>query len=409
MDRREKTPEVSVIVPIYNAEKTLAECVDSLLAQTLENIEIILVNDGSQDASEAICEAYAARDPRVFVLHQENQGAGAARNAGLALARGEYLAFQDADDRYCPQALEAALDRARSARADVVIFDAVLIDPQGVPLGEERIRASAALGMETFSARDIPRRLFQTATSNPWSKLFRRAFIAECGLRFQTLKTANDLRFVYGSMARAERIAALAQPLAQHRVLHADNLQTLKRKSPMDFALALEGLREDLAAWGLWTALEQSFANMAAAQCLHNLNTLDEEGRARLFSERERLISLAELNRRPPEDYYDRDGYRRLCHWLLRGKKRKGVMSGLKGFLKKFLPPPVDAFNREIGALRELVQEQGEALAAAERKRAEEERLLLQELVKRQEETVRLQREILERQKQSPGEKNEAQ
>lgn len=84
-------------------------------------------------------------------------------------------------------------------------------------------------------------------------------------------------------------------------------------------------------------------------------------------------------------------------------------MSGLKGFLKKFLPPPVDAFNREIGALRELVQEQGEALAAAERKRAEEERLLLQELVKRQEETVRLQREILERQKQSPGEKNEAQ
>ena len=89
---------ISIIVPVYNVEKYLNECIDSIIAQTYSNIEIILVNDGSTDASGKICDEYAEKDGRIKVIHQVNAGLSAARNAGMAVATGEYLYFVDSDD-----------------------------------------------------------------------------------------------------------------------------------------------------------------------------------------------------------------------------------------------------------------------------------------------------------------------
>ena len=89
---------ISVIVPVYNAEKTLRRCVDSILAQTFEDFELILINDGSKDQSGDICDEYAAKDPRVKTVHKTNGGVSSARNAGLCIAQGEYIAFIDSDD-----------------------------------------------------------------------------------------------------------------------------------------------------------------------------------------------------------------------------------------------------------------------------------------------------------------------
>lgn len=91
-------PAISVIVPIYNVEPYLGECLDSLCGQTLRNIEIIGVDDGSTDGSGALLDEYAAKDKRIIAVHQKNAGVSAARNAGMRLARGEYLAFVDGDD-----------------------------------------------------------------------------------------------------------------------------------------------------------------------------------------------------------------------------------------------------------------------------------------------------------------------
>lgn len=91
-------PKVSVIVPVYNAEKYLRECVDSILGQTLADLELILVDDGSTDSSPAICDRYAAQDARVQVIHQANAGLSAARNRGIEVAAGEWVAFVDSDD-----------------------------------------------------------------------------------------------------------------------------------------------------------------------------------------------------------------------------------------------------------------------------------------------------------------------
>lgn len=99
-------PKISVIVPVYNVEKYLHECIDSILAQTFADFELILVNDGSQDNSGAICDEYASKDKRIIVIHQENQGQAASRNTGIAIARGEWIHFVDSDDLIHPQMLE---------------------------------------------------------------------------------------------------------------------------------------------------------------------------------------------------------------------------------------------------------------------------------------------------------------
>lgn len=99
-------PKISVIVPVYNVEKYIRECVDSILVQTFTDFELILVNDGSRDNSGAICDEYAAKDKRITLIHQENQGQAAARNNAIAIAKGEWIHFVDSDDVIHPQMLE---------------------------------------------------------------------------------------------------------------------------------------------------------------------------------------------------------------------------------------------------------------------------------------------------------------
>ncbi len=118
MDR----PRVSVIVPVYNAQSHLRQCLDSITGQTLREIEIFCVDDGSTDGSAQILEEYRGRDSRLHVIRQENAGAGAARNRGLAEASGEYLSFLDADDFFEPDMLESAYERAVSGNAQIVVF-----------------------------------------------------------------------------------------------------------------------------------------------------------------------------------------------------------------------------------------------------------------------------------------------
>ena len=112
---------VSIIVPVYNTEKNLSQCIESILAQTFSDFELLLVDDGSTDGSGAVCEAFAERDDRVQVIHQENAGASAARNHGLDLAQGEWVMFSDSDDYMDPILLERAYQAVIESGADLYI------------------------------------------------------------------------------------------------------------------------------------------------------------------------------------------------------------------------------------------------------------------------------------------------
>ena len=121
MERTKDVPGISLVVPVYNVQEYLPECLDSLLGQSFAAIEIILVDDGSTDASAEICDRYAARDGRIRVVHQQNAGVSRARNVGIRLARGKYLGFVDGDDwvdrDYCKRLYETLIDY----RADISI------------------------------------------------------------------------------------------------------------------------------------------------------------------------------------------------------------------------------------------------------------------------------------------------
>ena len=124
---------VSVIIPVYNVEKYLRLCVDSVLAQTYENLDIILVDDGSKDGSGEICDGFAQRDSRIRVIHQKNAGAGAARNAGIAQAKGDYVVYVDADDTIERNYLELLSQHDE----DLVFIDVDRVDGKGNVKGIE--------------------------------------------------------------------------------------------------------------------------------------------------------------------------------------------------------------------------------------------------------------------------------
>ena len=125
LSEQQETPLVSIIVPVYQVKEYISECVESLLAQTYTNLEILLVDDGSTDGSGEICDEYAVKDSRVRVVHQTNQGLSTARNTGIGLAQGECLAFVDSDDVVMPGFIEILYELLGKYQADIAACDYV--------------------------------------------------------------------------------------------------------------------------------------------------------------------------------------------------------------------------------------------------------------------------------------------
>ena len=111
---------ISIVVPVYNVEKYLSQCLDSILTQTYKNLEIILVDDGSTDKSGSICDSYKKKDPRIVVIHKENGGLSDARNAGVAICKGDFISFVDSDDYLSPYFYEILMGVAQKRNCDIV-------------------------------------------------------------------------------------------------------------------------------------------------------------------------------------------------------------------------------------------------------------------------------------------------
>ena len=151
-------PAISVIVPIYNVEPYLGECLDSLCGQTLRNIEIIGVDDGSTDGSGALLDEYAAKDKRIIAVHQKNAGVSAARNAGMRLARGEYLAFVDGDDWMDADFLQKLYTMAQEYGADIAAGGIMLYEDgkKNTPLVKYDKIQSACWENDVFALMNVP-------------------------------------------------------------------------------------------------------------------------------------------------------------------------------------------------------------------------------------------------------------
>lgn len=284
-DLRSGDIKVSVVVPVYNGEKYLAQCMDSIIGQTLKEIEIICVDDGSADSSAGILESYARKDKRIKVIRQKNAGAGAARNTGLTQAKGEYLSFLDADDFFEPDMLACAYQKAKEQNAQILVFGS---DQYREDLNEFQkvswtLRKHALPPYRPMNYRTFTENVFRVFVGWTWDKLFQREFVLKNSLKFQEQRTSNDLLFVFTAIVLADRIEIEEKVLAHQRRDNPESLSNTREKSWQCFYEALKALRENLVNYGLYYELEQDFINYALHFSLWNLNTIQGEKKKELY------------------------------------------------------------------------------------------------------------------------------
>ena len=245
-------PKVSVIVPVYNVREFLADCVASVRAQTLDDFECVLVDDGSTDGSGALCDALASEDPRFRVVHQPNGGLSAARNAGIEAARGELLAFVDSDDALLPDALRVLSARLERDGLDVAVGKVRLHDLQ---TGEDRIYAP----LSTPDGCPLLDALFNVAA---WNKLYRREVFATRrfpkGLKFEDMPVWADV------LLSGAKVGFVDEVVYRYNVNRAGSIVTVR--DYRGYPAAWTSMREALKARGKWTP--QAASDFAARVAL---------------------------------------------------------------------------------------------------------------------------------------------
>lgn len=200
-------PALSIIVPVYKTEKYLPKCIDSILAQTFVDFELILIDDGSPDHCSEICDEYALKDGRIIVIHQENKGVSAARNAGLDIAKGEYIGFVDSDDWIEPEMYEQMLKELQIRKADVVFCRYAYCEENG------KINSCIKVKKETFiSSDELLKSLFEKPLVTGgvvWNTLMRKKII--CDIRFiQKLPMKEDVVFLFDVFSKCQNGYILA-------------------------------------------------------------------------------------------------------------------------------------------------------------------------------------------------------
>lgn len=210
--------KISIIIPVYNSEKYLSECLESVVNQTFKDIEIICVNDGSTDSSQKILEAFQAKDSRIKIINQANSGAGKARNVGIENACGEYLYFLDSDDWLELNALEKFANSIGDA--DICLCRCQYYDDVTKEF-KKTTNKKAQKTDNIFKIHPIP--LF--------TKLYRTSFIRENNIKCQEIKTGNDVYFNYAALILASSIKSIADALVIHRESRDGSLTSSRGKS----------------------------------------------------------------------------------------------------------------------------------------------------------------------------------
>ncbi len=307
-----KNTKVSVIMPVYNAAEYLRDTMECLINQTLEEIEVICVDDGSTDKSLDILNEYAMQDNRILVLPQKNLHAGVARNTGLNRASGEFVIFLDSDDLFALDLLEKTYFQGKKEKADIVLFDADYFNTEtGECLGKKHLfRKEFVEGKNVFSRKDIPDYIFSVTTPCPWTKLYSKKFIVNHKLQFQNLKHSNDVFFVLSSLALAEKITYVDEKLVFYRVNQVKNLQSNKALEPTLFITAYEAVYELLNEYGIYEDVKRSFINTVLSGCVYNIDTIyNHEAKRKIYcaieSEKFRKMDLLSY----PSEYYINEGY----------------------------------------------------------------------------------------------------
>lgn len=274
--------KISVIVPIYNACKHLRPALDSILAQTLREIEIICVDDGSTDTSLDMLKIYQKMDNRIRIVTETNAGPGHARNNGLKRARGKYVAFLDADDFFEPEMLEKLYDHAEENDLDIAIARYDIYDnKKGKFVANiESEHGKIFEGGAITSKNEYPDYILQSTTGAAWNKLFKRSFISEKNITFTTeAMIFEDVYFTVSALAFAERVARIPDILVHHRIYSQQSRVRSFRKYYIQVPGVFLKIKEFLMKGGMYQPLAKGFLNLSCSRCYHTYNLLKSDDR----------------------------------------------------------------------------------------------------------------------------------
>lgn len=311
----EALPLVSIVVPVYNAERYLAELLECISGQTYSALEVILVDDGSSDSSCRICENWERVDGRFRAFRQPNLGAGVARNKGVSLARGEYVICMDADDLIAPDMIEKMV---QPCLADPDIQVVLCGLDEYIDATREYRNASWAVNAQTISAhvplspRDIPF-LFEQVVGYPWNKLVRKNLVSEWDLKWQEIPMHEDMAYAQTALALARKIYYVDEPLYHHRIRNDGGALSSDTNQDTMFDclfMALEKIANNLKQTGCWEAYETSFANYALQQCRWKYYRVSSEARPSVLNSlKNEWLSRLGLIDYPEETYAVRAHY----------------------------------------------------------------------------------------------------
>lgn len=220
---------ISVVIPVYNAEKYIRRCLDSILGQNIDGLEIICVDDGSSDNSLEILEYYSKKNEEVIVLSQKNQFAGIARNNGLKKASGKYIHFMDADDYLQPNVYGKIIDFAVKNNTDVIKFRSVAFDEKDECETSENSHYYdnpnwGNVFDKVISVRNHSFELIECANCTPWSGVYKRDFLEKNNIRFNGLRCVNDRSFYIQTIISAQRIMYIDLCVVRHQIANKDSL-----------------------------------------------------------------------------------------------------------------------------------------------------------------------------------------
>lgn len=345
-------PKVSVIIPAYNAEKYIEQCLASVSAQTLEDIEVIAVDDGSTDATRDVISAAAEADSRIILVEQTNQYAGVARNNGMNRATGEFLYFLDADDYIEPETLEVMVASAEQYGTDIVVakseaFDAQTGDTWTIDFALNGQPYETAIPNAVYNPE-----LFQSFNGWPWDKLYRTSFVRDTGYEYQPLRTTNDAFFCWCTLAVANSISCVDRILFHHRSNNNSSLEGSRDKSWPNAIEAITSVADELQRVEASESCINSFHNWVLNYSIWTIQTLPED-------------SAEEYLRRitPYIDTFDKEiRYPAICNSIFIHMYKSANVSGIKADTML-----VDSICRKATRLEEELKQAQEQISAGMR------------------------------------------
>lgn len=259
-------PDISIIVPIYNASKYLKKCLDSLVNQTKEELEFILINDGSTDTSEKIIKEY--KDQRIKYFKNKNQGIGKTRNFGIKKASGKYLMFLDSDDYLDLTACEKLYTKAEKDKLDMVVFDFYRVK-------QEKLEPDIISDFPTSSLKKN-NNLLLNINLGPCNKLYRRDVIIKNNIKFQETLKYEDTTFIVEAIYNSKRIGKLNEILYYY-IIHSQSETTVRDERIFDIIKVVDIVRKYLKGKNLDEVLDKLTVRILTNYTVQQRNQLDEK------------------------------------------------------------------------------------------------------------------------------------